>query len=562
MKKEVKIIGLSVKENFGMLKATELKFNQDMHLTTVKGEVGAGKTTLNKAMRLTTQGSATLEDSKLYGENVDLEAQLTDGDHNIFIGCKSDVNGKLTYTLYEYDANGKKVQNPVIDGVKATPAAYLKQLSTELTWRLNELTSENPTVQRAILLELYRKELERVGVVLDKKSPKYVGGIIDQIEKAKNNRNLLDAKRKEVGGIQSDLLNRGIDVDSDYELKNIDAIKEQITTLKVKIESKSTNVKTERESELNALKLRGMELANELKSINSTIQARNVFLESEYKELCKKRVQIEEHKTQVHDLLEKIFPQNERMDLWQLIEDKFANKYKLIEEPTYKKELEFNERGSIISEPNFEDETINDLLKKYRQVGIDYSELSQKPINEVDVSKETEQLSELERQLKSAESYNKDAKAVIAFKDWQKSDQQVKDLQKDYYLKLTEIETGVIGLKIVPEDADIFLMYNGEYDTEYFHNENKELRKLSAYSDTQKPMICLLIQNYLLSKKGKKLPYLWIDQVPIDKKTKALLDKMSNELGLYLFVNWTGDFNADELQEGEILIENGEVFFK
>ena len=84
--------------------------------------------------------------------------------------------------------------------------------------------------------EKYWKELENVGVVLDKKSPKYVGGIIDQIEKAKNNRNLLDAKRKEVGGIQSDLLNRGIDVDADYELKNIDAIKEQITTLKVKIE--------------------------------------------------------------------------------------------------------------------------------------------------------------------------------------------------------------------------------------------------------------------------------------------------------------------------------------
>lgn len=544
--REVKIIGLSVKENFGMLKATELKFNQDMHLTTVKGEVGAGKTTLNKAMRLTTQGSATLEDSKLYGENVDLEAQLTDGEHNIFIGCKSDANGKLTYTLYEYDANGKKVQNPVIDGVKATPAAYLKQLSTELTWRLNELTSENPTVQRSILLELYWKELERVGVVLDKKSPKYVGGIIDQIEKAKNNRNLLDAKRKEVGGIQSDLLNRGIDVDADYELKNIDAIKEQITTLKVKIESKSTNVKTERESELNALKLRGMELANELKLRNNEFVNENKKIQNNIEKVNKSV------ETAVN-ALDWIINKSE-------LEDFIFSK--LPAEKSFVRELEFNERGSIISEPNFEDETINDLLKKYRQVGIDYSELSQKPIDEVDVNKETEQLSELERQLKSAESYNKDAKAVNAFKDWQKADQQVKDLQKDYYLKLTEIETGVKGLKIVPEDNDIFLMYNGEYDPEYFHNPNKELRKLSAYSDTQKPMICLLIQNYLLSKKTKRLPYLWIDQVPIDKKTKALLDKMSEELGLYLFVNWTGDFNADELQEGEILIENGEVFFK
>lgn len=557
MKKEVKIIGLTVKENFGMLKATELKFNQDMHLTTVKGEVGAGKTTLNKAMRLTTQGSATLEDSKLYGENVNLEAQLTDGDHNIFIGCKSDNSGKLTYTLYELDQEGKKVNNPVIDGVKATPAAYLKHLSTALTWRLQELTSENPVTQRNILLELYSKELEQQGVVFDKKSPKYVGNIIDQIEKAKNNRNLLDAKRKEVGGIQSDLINKGIDVDTYKELKDIDAIKEQITTLKVKIESKSTNVKTERESELNALKLRGMELANELKQHNQQLINHN-------KEVLQKRNDVKKENDSIHERIIK------SVDILSGLIDgdeltKFLHsKIMFIAEPNDQEvqELQFNENGSIISQPNFENEKINELLKEYRQIGIDYSELSKKPINEVDTTKETEQLSELERQLKSAESFNKDAKAVNAFKDWQKSDQEVKDLQKDYYLKLTEIETGVPGLKIVPEDNDIFLMYNGEYDTEYFHNPNKELRKLSAYSDTQKPMICLLIQNYLLSKKTKRLPYLWIDQVPIDKKTKALLDKMSNELGLYLFVNWTGDFNIEELQEGEIFIENGEVFFK
>lgn len=75
-------------------------------------------------------------------------------------------------------------------------------------------------------------------------------------------------------------------------------------------------------------------------------------------------------------------------------------------------------------------------------------------------------------------------------------------------------------------------------------------------------MICLLIQKHLLSKKEKCLPYLWIDQVPIDNKTKALLDRMSEELGLWLFVNWTGDFDKSLLKDGEILIENGEIFEK
>ena len=104
-------------------------------------------------------------------------------------------------------------------------------------------------------------------------------------------------------------------------------------------------------------------------------------------------------------------------------------------------------------------------------------------------------------------------------------------------------------------------MYNGAYDTEYFHNPKKELRKLSSYSDTQKPLICLLIQNYLLKQKGKSMPYLWIDKVPIDNKTRTLLNRMSVELNLWLFVSWTGDFDKTSLVDGELLIENGDVFF-
>ena len=56
--------------------------------------------------------------------------------------------------------------------------------------------------------------------------------------------------------------------------------------------------------------------------------------------------------------------------------------------------------------------------------------------------------------------------------------------------------------------------------------------------------------------------YLWIDNVPIDKKTKTLLDKMGKDLNLTIIVNITGDFSKNSLENGEILIEGGEVFFK
>ena len=112
------------------------------------------------------------------------------------------------------------------------------------------------------------------------------------------------------------------------------------------------------------------------------------------------------------------------------------------------------------------------------------------------------------------------------------------------------------------DDDDIYLVYDGSYDKKYFNNPEKEPRKLSSYSGTQRPMICLLVQQYLLSKKVKSLPYLFIDDIPFDNKTISLLNKMADELGLWLFVNWTGDFKARGLKKGEILLENGNILFE
>ena len=156
MQKEVKIIGLNLNQNLGILNACEIKFDENNNMIIVKGRVGDGKSTLQKGLQLGVAGSKTLKDNNLYGD-IDLESQLLDGDKKIYVGCKS-KNGKLEYILYERDENGKKVLNPVIDGIKATPASYLELLQTELTWEMDKLTSENPTVQKSILLKLYQRE--------------------------------------------------------------------------------------------------------------------------------------------------------------------------------------------------------------------------------------------------------------------------------------------------------------------------------------------------------------------------------------------------------------------
>lgn len=562
--KEVSIIGLSIKQDFGYLKATELHFNPDNALTFIMGEVGAGKSTLNKAMRLTTLGSNTLVDKSLLGDDVHLETQLLDGELDVFVSCKSAKDGSLVYSLYAKDKDGNKVKEPVIDGVKATPAKYLETLQTQLTWRLDELTNENPTVQRKILLEMYADKLAEVGVIFEKSHPKYNDGIIAQIEKAKHERSLFDMKRKEVGGIAEDLNAKGISTEERRLIKPVTEIETEISNKEKDLHLKKNTPETTKREKLAELKNEGVEVSSKLKDENRKIQKENEAIDSKKKNQDEKVSEIE--KT-LSSLIPNAFA----------VKNIIAEIKKNLEEISDKSiEISFNEKGNCISKPEeFEkNEVVKTLIEQYLKIGQDYVTTNNQEPQKVDCKKEESAIEKLKTDLEKLKQKNQDAIAVNAFHDWKDANIKVNDLSNDYFMKLTEIETGVEGLKICPEYTtdengkhiakgnDIFLMYNGAYDVKYFNNPKKELRKLSSYSETQKPVICLLIQNYLLSKKSKKLPYLWIDNVPIDNKTKELLNKMAIELDLKLFVNWTGDFNRDSLQDGDILIENGEIFFK
>lgn len=579
MNKQVKIIGLSINENFGSLKATHLKFNEENRLTVIKGEVGSGKTTLQRALKLATQGSNTLQDKSLYGDSIDIVTQLLDGETDVFVGCKSNSSGSLDYFLYSTDVNGKKIKDPVIDGVKATPASYLKSLQTALNWNLDQLTSENPTTQRDILLQLYKNELEKKGVYFNKNHPNYVGSIIDKIEKAKNERNYLDMKRKEVGGIADDMSKKGIDFSKRREIKDVSKIEQEIAKITAEITLASTNASQTRENEITKIKNRGLEIAAKLKIENEKNQAHN-RKENNKKTTYEQSIKVYKDALQkAYSLLIPLIKEEQNFnfeDRWNdfISENLFEPKEPVL---NIKKELIFSEKGTCISKPeDFLPEDyleIHALLCSYKQVAVEYNKINNSPIDKVDTTKQEEEKKKLEEKKKRFDDYNSEAKAINSYFDWQEKNEEVRSIKKDYFMKLTEIETGVEGLFICPEyieengekiakDNDIYLMYDGSYDPEYFCNPNREIRKLAAYSDTQKPMICLLIQKYLLSKKEKCLPYLWIDQVPIDNKTKALLDRMSEELGLWLFVNWTGDFDKSLLKDGEILIENGEIFEK
>ena len=201
------------------------------------------------------------------------------------------------------------------------------------------------------------------------------------------------------------------------------------------------------------------------------------------------------------------------------------------------------------------------LIQKYRS---DYVEVQANKFEE-DTSEKELELEALVQEIDLANENNIVANSIELFQEWQAADIKVTKLKSEYAKKLSQINTGVEGLTISLDELGdkmaVHLMYDGAYNPDYFSNPKQEVRKLSSYSGTQKPMICLLIQNYLLNKKPKALRYLWIDNVPIDKKTKELLNVMGEKLDLTIFINITGDFDKSKLDVGDILLEGGEVFF-
>ena len=371
MTKQVKIIGLSVNKNFGGLKATELKFDPKNRLTVIKGPVGAGKTTLNRAMRLTTQGSNTLTDKNLYGD-IDVVNQLVDGDLNIFVGCRTDKNDNLAYFLYSVDENGKKINNVVIDGKKATPANYLKSLQTALTWRLDELTSENPNVQRKILLELYQRELEKKGVIFDKGHSKYEDGIIAKIEKAKNRRSYLDMKRKEVGGIADDLNKKGIDTSERKILKDEKAYQAKVNKIQSEIEYSKTNFEKDQNNKLDKIKLKISDVVSEVKDLNQ-----NLILEND------KNAKKKSNLIAIEDLLSEIVSDKRVSTLMTNIKKgvgEIADLNKLVE---------FNGR-KIASKPKEFDGELSELIKQYKELKKEYKKLPRdKKVNLIEDLKRT-----------------------------------------------------------------------------------------------------------------------------------------------------------------------------
>lgn len=556
--KEVKIINLSVNKKLGIINACNLVFDKNNKLIVFKGAVGEGKTTLQTALQLGTQGQKVLTDNQLYGD-IDTEIQLLDGDFNIWIGCKS-KDKKLQYVLYTKDKDGKKIKEPVIDGIKATPSKYLEHLQTALTWNMDELTSANPSIQKKILLKLYQRQLAQIGVIFDKKHPDFGSSILGQIEKAEKNRDEKDYLRKTKGGIADDLKSKGFDPyrpETCPDLIDISSIEAKIKELEKEKILLTSEPEAKKQTALANIKANAAEVNNKCLAYNSKLKADFEKKEIEYNLYKVVIDQINDNLFNLKEVLQKLYLDSFYDDL--KINVKFPKEIKKPDKPVY---IEFDEKNQVKRENITELNTEGcNLLNEIHDLRIKYHETNIKEAN-INTSKIDKKIEVLERDKIEAKENNNIVDAINSFHIWRASNDKVANLKNEYVQLLAKVETGVPGLAIIPKDDEIFLMYDGTYDPVYFNNPKKEMRKLSSYSSTQKPVICLLIQNYLLSQKAKAMRYMYIDNIPIDNKTRLLLENMSKELNLSIFLNITGDFEQETLRDGEILIQGGDIFFK
>jgi len=561
-----KILSLVLNSKFGLLEAQEVVFTQDANqLIQVKASVGSGKTSLGNAIAVGLSGGSEREvslDMKKY-EGLDIEEQISFGDSPVFLRTRYE-NGKLSSVVFIKDKDGKKADNPIINGTKFTASSLRDFLKTELTFNSDEFLSENPKVQMAWMMEVYKDKLKDKGVVFDKKSPLYVGSILYDLEQAKMERSRIYNKVTELNAFKTRLESEGYKETNIPDYINVSLIEEEQRSATKKYYEEIQSI----DKEISDLSIQASQYNSVIANYNATLETQKKLIDSEeekkvneFNSVVQKEIDLREEIRVCVDFLVKngFTGVKEQFESLPTIRDKKEIILTVITK------IEKDENNKFIRVGNYTPEVDSAFvgISDLRTAGAILMDKKSKVVE----PKEEDYKSRIE----SAKASNRIAERWSTFFQHQEADNKVKDIFNRYRKVFTTIDLGVAGLKMSllgsdeDESNEIRTTYNGEHDTVLFHNENKEARIISAYSHTQRNVLAVLMQVYLLDEKKKKgqegLRYLFFD-APIDIKTRDILIDMQKKYDLQLLVTGTGDYTVEGLKEGEILIENGYLLSK
>ena len=121
-------------------------------------------------------------------------------------------------------------------------------------------------------------------------------------------------------------------------------------------------------------------------------------------------------------------------------------------------------------------------------------------------------------------------------------------------------------MKIVPAETEsgrveVWVMYNGKYNPQYFSNEKQEFRFMFDYSSFQRTIIGLMLQSARLNLKPKALRIAFVDDVAFTSRDIEVLTNIAEQLDLKLITAWTHEVDKESLLDGQVLVDGGEIFF-
>lgn len=563
---KVKLIGIRA-ENHGIIRAANLTPSiLDKKLIAITGETGNGKSTLLDLIKTSISGSDAIKKKDILEKGYLAEAQLLDGEINLFVGAKvteyqkgeSKGEPKFEIFLYSKDENGKQY-TPIIDGVPCTASDYVKMLTTELTFSMPDLHSENQAVHRKLIEKLFKPELEALGA----------DEVVERILKAKKIRDNARAIAQANGAFMSVFEEEGWDENKLSKLQAIDIKTIEDTILAKKLEKDRIENSSDDAYELAKVKIDKersdalQKIKDEGLAIKEKIRIDNEAKEKAYQEALNiYNAVLEARDNKISDCL----------DLRNRAAEVLGNSdaFKKVQEIVNAYQEEWVKNHNPI-EPKIAspDQALAEALKNsYAQ----YKTLSDSTLNYpekvvADTTALSKEIQELEVKKEASEKTNAVYTRYQYWLSWVEAkgiyEKEIDTLRKLY----ASIDCGVKGMNIVPRETDsgkveVWVMYNGEYDTEYFNNQNKEHRFMFEYSSFQRTIIGLMLQAARLNLKDKALRLAFVDDVAFTTRDLDVLRDISEKLDLNLIVAWTHEVDKNTLFDGQVMVDGGEVFFK
>lgn len=582
-----KIVSLTLNNDFGVLKAQQVEFVESDGLIEVKAAVGSGKSTLKQASELVISAGNTqivpFDDKKF--KEVDVEMKLTYSDTPIYMRTRNSKSGALVSTVYVKDENGKASSDPVINGKKMTPAVMRDAIRTDLTFGIDNFLSENTRTHMAFMMNIYAYKLKKLGVIFDVKSPDYQNSILWRLDQAKMDRQNKHIIRRGCNGFKEALLEEGWDelnVPALVDIKLLEAqIKENEAANARNKEVFINNWYNEKAADLSKIQARIDELSAEANKYISQLKSFNdnaeITLKNDINEFNQLQAELKYKRDKIEEVIITLakygYPDYTSIEKWFLTVPTALPERIFETEKTLIKFIPFTADGKLDAmafemEWDAKIRTILVQIQTLRSQALPLTKektaLEQKQIPEW--TTDLTAIEAIKNQIATATASNKIAERWSAFYDWQAADDTVKNIWAEYCKLFTQIDLGVPGLSINvigdEENYEIRTMYNGQHNPEFFGNTALQPRLLTQYSATQRPVIAILMQVYLLEQKLKNnedgLRMIWIE-CPIDNKTRDLLIDIKNKYNITIIVGVTGDFTAAGLEPGHFLIEGGEL---